>query len=192
MNILDLVERFLFKKRFIVEYLLVPYDKNENVLFFNMNEEVPTAIKNVNDKRLKKFIDDRFNDSSWILFFYLKDNEVMGYSFIHAPSDVEWNDSLPTSPGEGRTTSTYVYPKYRGKRIRNYIAQQQVNYSIKNNIKLWSVIERVNKSSLKASSRTGEICTINYLVKLWKRNIISFTITPFKVYLLFGARRARR
>lgn len=192
MNILDLVERFLFKKRFIVEYLLVPYDKNENVLFFNMNEEVPTAIKNVNDKRLKKFIDDRFNDSSWILFFYLKDNEVMGYSFIHAPSDVEWNDSLPTSPGEGRTTSTYVYPKYRGKRIRNYIAQQQFAYALSNNLKLWSVIEASNTASLKSSLRIGRIKKTNYLIKIYGKNIISIIIKPFEFFLLVGRKHERR
>lgn len=192
MNVLNLIEKFLIKKRLIVEYSLSPYDKNESVCFFNMCEKVPSVIKKTNDERLRSLVYKRINDSSWILFFYLKDNEIMGYSFIHAPSDVEWNDSLPTLPGEGRTSSTFVYPKHRGKRVRNYIAQQQVNYSIENNIKLWSVIERVNKSSLKASSRTGEIRSTNYLVKLLGRNIISFTITPFKVYSLFGARRARR
>src|SRR5690554_6286009 len=157
-----------------------------------MCEKIPSVIKKTNDERLRSLVYKRINDSSWILFFYLKDNEIMGYSFIHAPSDVEWNDSLPTLPGEGRTTSTYVFPRYRGKRIRNYIAQQQFSYALINNLRLWSVIEASNTASLKSSLRIGVIKKTNYLIKIYGKNILSVITKPFDVFLLVGVKSERR
>lgn len=144
------------------------------------------------DLRFSNYLKMREDDPSWIVFYYEVDSKILGYSFLHTPSQEEWNDALPTNNREARVSTNFVYPEFRGKGILGEIAKCQMKYANENNLKLWCVIESSNIPAMKASYKNTSIDKSNYLVKILKRNIISITTNPFRVSLILGAKRAKR
>lgn len=192
MELNSFFENYIFKKRYIYIYDLVFFKEDTSVSFFPMTDEKAIEIINNADDRLAVFLKNRLNNPAWIFFYHHEGEEILGYSFLHVPEQPEWNDSLPTMPGEARVGSNYVYPKYRGRGIIGSICRQEINFSRINNLKLWSVIEKSNTASLRAE---GKYCTAkknNYLIKIYARNIISIVTNPLRLYLLLGKRRERR
>lgn len=191
MDIAKLWENYFFKKRYILYYIdrIVPFS---NVVCVSMAECDTDSLLKLADSRLSKYLLMRKGDNAWILFYYKLDNKIYGYSFLHVPTKEEWNDSIPTMLNEARTSSSYVYPEYRGKGIRGEIANCQIKYANNNGLILWSVIEASNKASLKASLKIGSIRKNNYLFKIVGRNIISITTKPFRASILLRKKRAKR
>jgi GNAT superfamily N-acetyltransferase len=188
----NLLEHYLFKRRYVFRYDLTLFEEDENVSFFSMTDNKVIDILRNSDVHLSTLLKQRLSNPAWVFFYYHKKNEIYGYSFLHIPKKEEWNDSLPTMPGEARLGSNYVYPQYRGRKIRGSICRQQINYAKKNNLDLWCVIERSNTASLRAESKYCSIKTNNFLIKFYARNVISIITNQLRIYLLLGERRARR
>ena len=188
----NFIEKYIFKKRYILTYELQSFSENERVSFFSLdNMEIESVLK-YNDSNLARYLNMRAGDPSWYFFYYSEGDEILGYSFLHIPVKVEWNDSLPTLSGEARVSSNYVYPEHRGKKIRGLICEQQIDYSFKKGLKMWSVIERFNNSSIRAESKYCYRKENNYLLKVFSRNIISIISNPFQIHLLLGRKREKR
>lgn len=188
------VERFFIKKRYIISYNVDSVLSESSVLFSPMVDFDVDAflLKHDVGERLEGLLRKRKQKISWIFFWLEVDGEVVGYSFLHVPDDEEWNDSLPTKPGEARISSNYVFSKYRGQGVRGEILDQQLNYARTNSFRAWSVVERANKLSLKAEKKRGFVSRENYLIKFLGRNIFSIVNNPFAAAFLIGSRRARR
>ena len=186
-----LIEAYWFKTRYVMKYSQVGKD-------LGRVKTIPMkAVDNINDiakgdNRLKQYLESREGDSSWVLFEVTEEGERYGYSFLHTPVRNEWNDSLCTRPGEARIGSMFVYPPYRGQGVRGELFAAMSKYAMNNNLRLWSVIEKSNVSSIKAATKTGEIAGINFLIKVLGFNLVSITTRPLRVFLLFGHRRERR
>lgn len=191
MNIKKIWEEYFFKKRYIFSYSNQS-EISDNIYFLSMADFDTNLLPIILDSRLNNYLEMRRGNSRWIIFYYEFDDEIYGYSFLHIPAQEEWHDSLPTMINEARTSATYVYPEYRGKGIRGKIFSEQMKYAEKYGIKLWSVIEDSNSSSLRASSKMGKSYRVNYLIKIMGRNIFSVLTDPFQVYLLLGDRREKR
>lgn len=184
---------WIFKPRYVYRYSLCRnIEEVYNVKVVSgdvLNEEL-------NDfnltKRLKGFVVKR-NSKSWVLFLYLEKKEIVAYSFLHIPDKIEWLDSIPTKPGQARTCSTFVEPKYRGKRIRGILMDYQKKYCEDYNLDLFSIIEKVNVSSRRSAERSGGyIYRKNYLVKFFKHNIFSILLNPLEIYFLIGSKKESR
>lgn len=146
----------------------------------------------LDDARLSSYLAARRDNPAWVFFPCWDSGCLLGYSFLHAPAHEEWNDCLPTRPGEARIGSTYVYPQYRGRGVRGEIYKKQWEYVVGHGLKLWAVIEKRNSSSLRAAEKTGRVGRKNYLVKILGRNVLSILTKPAEIYVLQGSRRARR
>lgn len=191
MNIQKIWENYFLKKRYIFVYK--DYAENsDRVTLLSMNNPDIKHLISTSDLRFSKYLSMRQGNPNWVLFYYKENDEILGYSFLHTPAKIEWNDALPTMPYSARVSSNFVYPKHRGKGIRSVIAKCQMQYSQEHNLKLWSVIEASNNASIRAASKTGFINRHNYLCKIIGVNIFSIMTNPFKVYLLLGDKRARR
>lgn len=188
----NILQNYFFKVRRIMQYSTLISPANDKVISVSLTDDSLDELLKISDSKLSSILEMRRNDPSWVAFLYKPNNDILGYSFLHIPDSIEWNDSLPTLPGEARISSAFVLPKFRGKGIRGLIFQQQCNYALKRNLRLWSVIESTNQSSLKAAGKTGEIRCDNYLIKFLGRNILSIVSKPFSIYLIVGERRVRR
>lgn len=184
-------ERFVLKKRYIMQYHAVngttPHVSSSPMLDLDID-----ALLDEADDRLATYLKMRKSDPSWVFFEYREEGVRMGYSFLHVPSQEEWNDSLPTRPGEARIGSSFVYPEFRGRGIRGEMFKKQYQYSAEKSLKLWAVIEKSNYSSIKAASKTGKFERVNYLLKIYGRNVFSTLSRPVEVHLLWGRKRERR
>ncbi|MGL3045472.1 hypothetical protein ACSJMR_10395 [Acinetobacter pecorum] len=186
------LEKYFFKKRYIFVYDLNnigPISKSINII--DVRDVDKILKKNIKiSPRLQMYISKRKNSSSWKLFLYLDNNEIQGYSFLHIPTSIEWNDSLPTNSNEARESSTFVEIEYRGLGIRGKILNAQKKFCKENNKKMWCVIEAVNISSIKSTNRSGvNFVGTNYLIKFLGKNIFSIVFNSFKVFLLVGKKR---
>ncbi len=191
-------QNYLFKQRYIFAYALRSYEHNNKISIIKMTDanalDIIRKLEEVHNSNqpLSSTIKERVNNPAWVCFYYHDNNIIMGYSFLHIPHIIEWNDSLPTLPNEARLGSNFVHPNYRGQRIRGEICKQQINYAYKHKLKLWSVIEKTNIASIRAESRFKTTKTNNYLIKFFGRNIITILSEPLRIYVLKGNRRARR
>jgi GNAT superfamily N-acetyltransferase len=183
-------ENYFLKKRYLMSYSRDPGVTDTVVCIpmpcLDVDSFLPRA-----DERLKRYLKMRRDDPAWMFFYYQEGKDLAGYSFLHSPCNEEWNDSLPTYPGEGRISSNYVYPEHRGKGVRGEIYKRQFQYANNRKLKLWCVIEKSNASSIRAESKHGSASHTNYLVKFMGRNLASILTNPFRVYLLFGIKRSR-
>lgn len=189
------LEKYFFKKRYIFVYDLNnigPISKSINII--DVRDVDKILKKNIKiSPRLQMYISKRKNSNSWKLFLYIDNNEIQGYSFLHTPTSIEWNDSLPTNINEARESSTFVEDKNRGLGIRGKILNAQKIFSKENNKKMWCVIERINYSSLISTKKSGVVDERkNYLVKFIGRNIFSIVLKPLNFFILYGAKRANR
>lgn len=191
MNVKSFIEKFFFKKRHIIHVHNNP-QYSDYVFSTSMADfDIEPLLEEV-DQRFANYLIMRKNNPAWVIFYYKKDNEIYGYSFLHVPQQEEWNDCLPTMPQETRVGSAFVYPQHRGKRIISEIYKVQRRYAIENNLKFWGIIENSNNSSIRSLSENAYIARKNYLIKFFKLNILSVLTNPFKIYVLFGKRRANR
>lgn len=189
--IVQVIEKYFFKVRNLIKYFPQPDDTHDvGVVRLDGIEEA--FIAGITDKKLHDYLRRREKDPSWVLFFCKQDNCLMGYAFLHIPTEIEWNDSLPTLAYEARVSNQFVYPEYRGRGVVNTILCAQAQYAEKENRVLWAVIEKSNLSSMRAGLRAGRVVRKNYLVKLVGRNVISMLTNPLKIYFLTGWRRAKR
>lgn len=191
MGLATLWESYVFKKRYIMAYAAstgVPV----GVECSSMTDLNLTPLLDGQDQRLAGHLYARKNDPAWVFFSAWDRGQLLGYSFLHIPQSEEWNDSLPTFPGEARICSNFVYPEFCGRGVRGDIYKKQCQYASERGLKLWSVIEQSNTSSIRAEKKTGKIRRKNYLVKFIGRNVLSILTEPFKLYLLIGVRRAKR
>lgn len=186
-------ERYVFKCRGIYAYALQDHPQDERVLSFPIREAPDSFRKLPQTERLQRYLESRKSSSAWHLFIHSESGRILGYSFLHIPDKVEWNDVLPTLPGEARISSTFVEPEFRGKRIRGIILAQQSSYCLQHGLKLWSVIEDSNLPSIKSALRAGgRLIRGNYLVKIVKENVLSILTNPFQIYPIYKHRRVRR
>lgn len=192
MEIRKLIENRLFKVRHIYKYKLTEYPYDANVKHISMTDPSIHNIIKISRPDLLSYVHKRINNPNWILFYYIHNNTILGYSFLHITENEEWNDALPTKHGEARLGSNFVYPEYRGRRIRGSICKQQINYAYEANLKLWSVIERSNTASIAAESPYSQICSRNYLIKLLGKNIITIISKPLQMHILLGDKNERR
>ncbi len=191
MNLKKIWETYCFKKRYVFSY--ADYAEiSDRVVYLSMASPDIEYLISTSDLRFSKYLSMRKGNPNWVLFYYKKNDEIQGYGFLHIPVKEEWNDCLPTTRGQARVGSVYVYPEHRGKGIRGVIAKYQIQYSQERNLELWSVIEASNIASIRAASKTGYIHRSNYLGKVLGVNIFSVLTNPFKVDLLLGGKRARR
>lgn len=142
--------------------------------------------------RLAKYARTRSGDESWTLFIAEVNQQLVGYSFLHAPISIEWNDSLPTMPGTARVSSLFVLPAYRSYGIGKKLLSEMHAYGLAKGLEVWAVVENANKASMGLFESNGKKAGNNYLVKVFKRNVASVTTSPFRVDLLVGHKRARR
>lgn len=184
-------ERYVLKKRYIMAYHAVN-GSTPHVSCVPMLDLDIDALLDGADDRLASYLKMRKGDPSWVFFEYREEEERMGYSFLHVPAQEEWNDSLPTRPGEARISSSFVYPEFRGRGIRGEMFKKQYQYSAENGLKLWAVIEKSNYASIKAASKTGNIERENYLVKIVGKNVISILTSPLSIDLLVEEKASRR
>ena len=191
-RVFNYIERYLFKVRYIYEYRNVKSGNSGQVQSYSL-ENVPGKLLNIAiSERLRRFIEKRSDCQSWRLFVFEEQSRIVGYSFIHAPVCVEWNDSLPTHPLTARLSSDYVEQEFRGKGIRGKILSDQFEYCRQEGLYLWSAIERTNASAIRATEKAGGVrVSTNYLVKVIGRNVLSICTKPFEVYVLVGKRRSR-
>src|SRR5690554_3036204 len=191
MTLAALWEHYAFKKRYIMEYHAVngftPHVSCRSMLDLDVD-----ALLDGADERLASYLKKRRGDPSWLFFEYHEKEKRMGYSFLHVPAQEEWNDSLPTRPGEARIGSSFVYPEFRGRGVRGEMFKKQYQYSTENGLKLWAVIDKSNVSSIKAASKTGNIERENYLVKILGRNVISILTSPLSIDFLIKEKASRR
>lgn len=191
MNIKKLWETYFFKKRSIMSYRR-DAECFKNIIFISMTDSDIESLLERADTHFVKYLRMRKDNPAWIVFYYQKDDEIYGYSFLHAPIEEEWNDSLPTNSKEARVSTDFVYPEHRGKGILGEITKCQIKYAAENNLKLWCVIESSNTSAIRASYKYKFIEKSNYLIKILGRNFISIVTNPLRVTILLGRKRARR
>ena len=184
-------EYYVFKKRYVMAYTKAT-GASVLVKSSRMDGLDISPLLDKSDSRLSRYLNSRANDPAWVFFSAWDGGELLGYSFLHIPDSEEWNDSLPTLPGEARISSTFVYPQFRGKGVRGELYAKQYQYASECGLRLWAVIERANIPSIRAASKTGGIQRINYLLKFAGRNVFSILTNPFTFYFLVGDRRARR
>lgn len=184
-------ENFILKKRSIFEYRKT-ISGNDFVSCQSMVSLDVDALLQTADDRLAHYLRIRRGMSQWVFFSLWDDECLKGYSFLHTPDFEEWNDSLPTLPGEARVSSNFVYPEYRGRGVRAEIFAKQCEYAQSIGLKLWAVVEDRNLSSIRAEKKVGFISRKNYLVKFLGRNVVSILTNPIEIYALLGVRRGRR
>lgn len=184
-------ERYVLKKRYIMAYIEASGNLTEVEFSRAVDLNIDPFLEK-KDPRLLSYLNSRKNDPAWVFFSAWQGESLLGYSFLHIPALEEWNDSLPTLPGEARISSTFVYPESRGRGVRGQLYIKQYEYAANQGLRLWAVIERANISSIRAATKTGRIERENYLVKFAGRNVLSILTNPFKCYLLVRARRVRR
>lgn len=184
-------EHFIFKKRSIFEYRK-SVSGNDSVSCQSMVSLDVDALLPKVDERLAHYLRIRRGMSQWIFFSIWDDECLNGYSFLHVPDFEEWNDSLPTRPGEARVSSNFVYPEYRGRGVRAELFAKQYEYAQSNGLKLWAVVEDRNLPSLQAEKKIGFVSRKNYLIKVLGRNAFSVLTNPLEIYPLLGARRGRQ
>lgn len=192
MKIKKFIENRLFKIRHIYKYQLMKYPDDINVKYLSMEKPEVDDIIKIAQPDLISYINKRRGSPNWILFYYIQGSSILGYSFLHTPIKEEWNDSLPTRPGEARLGSNFVYPEYRGRRIRGSICKQQINYAYKTNLKLWSVIEKSNTASIAAENSYSKVWSQNYLIKLLGKNAVTIISNPLEAHILLGHKNERR
>lgn len=186
------LDRWLLKTRYIYNYPIKKESITHSIQTFDLINSLPAHLLEIATDRLKHYIKIRSNSPNWIIFLCVKNNEIIGYSFLHTPSSIEWNDSLPTLSGEARESSTYVEPTHRGKGIRSMLLAAQVNYCNQQNKTMWAVIEKSNSSSIKSTERFGAIrIRTNYLIKIIGRNFLSILSGPLSFYLIDKSKRQR-
>lgn len=192
-KVIRFIYTWFLKPRYIYQYPLeYLIDKSKNIKVLMLDDEIEFLDGIAITERLNNLIEKR-KSSKWVLFVCLIDKEVIAYSFLHVPSEIEWLDSMPTFPGESRLCSTFVEPKYRGQRIRGALMEHQKKYCLDNDLRLFSIIEKTNYASRKSTERQGGyIRRRNYLVKFLKRNVFSIILNPLEIHLLVGAKRASR
>jgi GNAT superfamily N-acetyltransferase len=189
----ELIEKYLFKERHVFSYTLAKASDDGGVLVSTPRQYLDRIGEVKAIGRLPRLCEARQHSDSWVLFVCEENNEVLGYSFLHIPSRTEWNDSLPTHPGEARASSSFVDPAKRGLGIRGRLMQAQRDYCLHNDKHMWAVIEKRNQSSNRSTSKNGgQLKTKNFLLKCLGHNVASIVLEPARVYLLLGSRRARR
>lgn len=187
-----LFERYFLKLRYVVHYRLTDPKPPNQVIAISLEDIDEPLPYDIDVGKLPELIRRRSGNPAWRLYIYVIDGAILGYSFLHVPSRIEWNDSLPTMPKEARTTSTYVSPASRGKGVRGLILEGQSSDAIQEGLTLWSVIEKSNRSSLRAATKSGAyVVRCNILVKFLGRNVLSILTNPFQCHFLLGFLRAQ-
>lgn len=186
------IEKYIFKVRSIFDFTSGSCEVSANVQVVPMESIGHDFLNNIYDQRLLNYLNNRMEKTSWILFLYKETEEIKGYGFLHIPGLEEWNDSLPTFSYEARSSSRFVFSESRGQGIHGQLSIAMRHYAQKHNRILWSVIENSNDASIRAAIKTGILKRKNYLIKIAGRNVISVLTNPFKFYVLYGSRRARR
>jgi len=190
-NLSILVEEFIFKRRSIIQYRKSA-SCSRSVFCESMESVDVDALLEKVDVRLAHYLTIRRGSPQWVFFTRWDGDILQGYSFLHVPKFEEWNDSLPTRPGEARVSSNFVYPPYRGKGVRAQLLSKQYEYAESHSLKLWAVVENRNVSSIRAEIKAGFVARKNFLVKVLGRNFLSILTNPFEIYVILGSRRVKR
>jgi hypothetical protein len=185
------IAKYFFKPRLIFSYSTETYALDDSIHVTPLMSLSPLYRELRKTPRLETLVNKRSGSNSWLLFFFHDTTSILGYSFLHIPyAAAEWYDSLPTIPGEARLCSSFVEPEFRGSGIRGLILLQQKSYCAEHKLYLWSVIENSNSASLQATAKSaGTPIRKNYLIKFFKRNIISIITRPLRIYPLYRSRR---
>jgi GNAT superfamily N-acetyltransferase len=165
-----------------------------NVIKIDINK------KNIGQKYLeilKKYIPEeklvnRFNCPFLLLYLAIskETSQLAGYYWVIVPDKKPvWHDKYCVRPGEAFGFDAFVVPEYRGKGIFPFLKAEAVkDCTLDRKCKgLYSVVERSNKSSIKANLKLGSIVGKNYLVKIFRRNVMSIYIGErnCRVYYVF-------
>lgn len=185
------IEANLFKKRVIVDYDAHTLIASPAIKIVEMDTRPELNRYGALPGALPALIARRAGSPAWILFLFIDEQVIAGYAFLHRPGATEWFDSLPTLAGEARSCSHYTQPEMRGRGIIGQLLSAQRTY-LGNSTRLWAVIESGNRASVAAALKSGRVRSGNCLVKIIRRNILSVTTSPFRTYILIGARRASR
>ena len=192
MNVSSLIARYIFKVRNIYEYSPSTSKTTTAVDSYTVSQFRAQVPSHLASARLNRLLKDRQPSAAWTLFCAWEGGVLKGYSFLHAPSKIEWHDSLPTFRGQARESSTYVEPQFRGANVRGLLLLAQRDYCEKQQLRFWAVIEKANEASIKSTLRnSGTKTRANYLVKLAGTNVTSVLTDPLRVYILVGRRRKR-
>lgn len=190
-----LIERWLLKQRYIVEYPQQS-DGRRHVVMECSPSELTAELAGVElPGRLSRLADQRVECADEFPLFVALDDErrVMGYSFLFVPREVSWHDCLPVRVGEARSTSSWVEEEFRGQGVRGSLFAAQVDRCSARGLRFTAVIERSNVSSIRSSAKSGAVVRQrNYLLKALGRNVLSITTNPVRVYVLAGTRRSHR
>lgn len=191
-----LVATWIVKERYVVEYGRIMGGAGHEVTVFS----TPRDLKNIPELSLPNRLADLAERRAeapagqFPVFVAIEDGEVLGYSFLLvATGKGLWHDSLPCLVGDARETSTWVETQHRGLGVRSSLLSKQADYCRDERLRFIAVIERGNVNSLKSSMKSGAVVlSRNVLVKFARRNVLSVTTKPVRVYVLAGPRRSHR
>lgn len=192
----DLVANWIVKERHVVEYGRIVKGAGHEVTVFSSPRDLKNIPELVLPIRLAELAERRAEAPAgqFPLFVAIKDGEVLGYSFLLVATGTGlWHDSLPCLVGDARETSTWVETQHRGLGVRASLLSKQTDYCRDQGLRFIAVIERGNVNSLKSSMKSGAVVlSRNLLVKFARRNVLSVTTKPARVYVLAGKRRSHR
>jgi len=183
-----LFNNYFIKTRYIFYYnkvndLLDSERKNLRILRL-CDLEAP-FIENLPKMLIGKF-HSLSEKKSWLLVTYGTDCSFKGYMLLHLPKKIEWYDSLPTKICEARICGLFVFPEFRGKGIAGQLVRFGIEYCSKREIEIWSVVEKLNSSSMTTMRKEGGVTKRkNYLIKILSRNFISICTNPINIYFVY-------
>ncbi len=95
-----------------------------------------------------------------------------------------WHDNFPIFKNEGLIFGSYVNEKFRGRKLYmkmlNFVSEYMGNGDV---VRLLAVVESRNYASAVSHERSGyRICNRNYLVKFFKKNVLTIFKKPFRCY----------
>lgn len=95
-----------------------------------------------------------------------------------------WHDNYPIRKNDGLIFGSMVSENHRGRglyeKMLNYVTDYVKGKKVD---RLFAVVEARNGASAKSHSKSGyEVCSRNYLIKFFKRNVFTVFIKPVRCY----------
>lgn len=184
------------KKRYVLigkEIFKRNLSKDYSKYIINSGSEINDDLLISED--LKKKIHTRIQSDNIVLFCYVSNKQIIAYYWgICSVDRILWHDKFPIQPGDVLLFDAYVFSAYRGKGLYRDLIYLAHDYYISKKVKsIFTIVERSNESSFKSNMGSGlRIYSINFLLKIAKRNIFSIFIgRHLGVYFVFKNKKSK-
>jgi len=200
-----LIEKYFFKARVIFSTTekikphkdIMANPELELLIVKQTNELLPKHRKALLEHIGKDKLNSRLSNPCITLYLaiYKETKAVAGYYCTAVPDQLPiWHDKVYVSPCSVLGLDAFTISAYRGKRVFPFLKAHAIHQHInKEGHKFfYSVVEISNKSSLQSNHRLGlNIVGKNYLIRFFKKNIISIIIIDNRWELHYVFRNAK-